>query len=537
VIHVQSTAGRPSAWAPLRVPFFRWLWLGVLVSNIGIWMQTVGAQWLLVRAPNASALVALVQTASALPIMLLALPAGALADLFDRRLLLIFVQVYLFGVSVLLAALTAAGQMQPGLLLALTFALGAGLAVQTPGWQATIPELVPRPLLPSAAALGGMNVNLARAVGPAVAGLLIARLGVPAVFAANALTALVFGAALVLWRRAQPNTGERREHFLPALLAGGRYVRHAPIVRRLLLRAAMFIAPAMALWALLPLVASQRLGLGADGYGVMLGALGVGAVAGVIALAPVRGRLSSNAMLAWAGLLYAVVLAVAVLVPSLVAVLVVLVFAGLAWVAVLSTMNAELQLFLPVWVRARGLAVYAMVLFGAQAAGALLWGLVAERAGLQAALLISSAAMLAGVVAGLVWRLADTTGMDRSTAVYWSDTRLAFDPRPETGPVLVSVEYTVAPDKEAAFLAAMDSVRRSRLRTGGTRWELYRDGEHPDRFVEAYRVPTWDEHLRQHGGRMTGSDRQSEEAADALSDPPPRVSHLLPPSASPVTGG
>jgi MFS family permease len=525
-----SGPAEDSAWAPLRRQAFRWLWLGVLIGWIGFWMQTVGAQWLLVDAPNAATLVSLVQAANSLPLMLLALPGGVLADSFDRRWLLFTVQVYFFVLAVLLAALTAAGQMPPVLLLAFTFALGARVAVQLPAWGASMPELVPRTQLRAASRLDLAGVNVSRAVGPALAGLVIANLGgVAVVFALNALSVVPLAIALLFWRRAQPGLENRRERFVPALRAGGRYVRHEPVVRRILLRTIIFAAPAMALWALLPLVASQRLGVGADGYGAMFGALGLGAVVGALVLGRVTDRISTNGTLSAAGVLYAAALAVVVLVPSFPAALATLVLAGLAWMAVTSTLQAELQLVLPTWVRARGFAIFTVIFGGAQVGGALLWGLVADRAGLQPTVLLAAVVMLAGAVAGMFWRVPETGHVDPEPAVYWPDARLAFDPEPDTGPVLVAVRYTVAPQRQAAFLEAMDHLRRSRRRTGATRWELYRDGEQPDRFVEMFTVASWEEHLRQHEGRLTGSDQEVEEVAQAFSDPPARGEHLLPP--------
>jgi predicted MFS family arabinose efflux permease len=407
------------------------------------------------------------------------------------------------------------------------------VALQGPGWQSIIPELVPRAQLRPAATLGSVNINVARAIGPAIAGAVIAWLGVPAVFAANALSVVLFGVALLFWRRPAGDLSDRRERFVPALRAGGRYVRHSRVVRRLLARAALFIVPAMALWALLPLIATQRLRLGADGYGVLLAALGVGAILGVAVLAPARSRLSSNRMIGAASLLFAAALALVALLTSFPVTVAVLLFAGLAWVAVLSTLNAELQLFLPAWVRARALSVYLMVVFGAQALGAFVLGLVAQRAGLQLALLLAAAVMAVGVAVALAWPLADTAKTDRRTVVYWPEAQLAFEPELDTGPVMVLIEYTIAPEREESFLEAIERVRRSRQQTGATRWELYRDGERPRRFVEIFSVPSWDEHLRQHGGRLTGRDQELQESASSLSDPPPRVEHLLPPEARP----
>jgi MFS family permease len=285
----------------------------------------------------------------------------------------------------------------------------------------------------------------------------------------------------------------------------------------------------MALWALLPLIASQRLGLGAAAYGALFGAFGLGAIVGAAVLGRVRDRLSTNGLLTAAGLVYAAASALIVLVPSLPAALMILVLAGLAWLAVVSTFAAELQLFLPAWVRARGFAIYMVTFTGSMTVGALVWGLVAEGVGLRPAFLFSAVVLLGGVVAGVFIRVPETGHLDREPAVYWPEARLAFDPQPDTGPVLVSVEFIVTPEREVAFLEAMDHLRQSRRRTGATRWELYRDGDRPDRFIEIFSVPSWEEHLRQHGGRLTATDREVEEAALGFSDPPARAQHLLPP--------
>src|SRR5689334_8217992 len=335
-----SAVSTVSAWRPLRVTAFRALWLAVLASNIGTWMQTVGAQWLLVGHPNASTLVALVQTANMLPVLLLALPAGVLADTFDRRYLLIGVQLFQVAVGAVLTVLTATGSMPPALLLTLTFVLGAGQALTIPAYQALIPELVPRDQLPSASALGAISTNLARAIGPAIAGLLIARVGIAAVFGLNALTFLGFALVLLVWRPPTEGADGPPERFAAALRAGGRYVRHSPVVRRILLRTGLFIVPASAMWALLPLVASRQLRFGASGYGLLLAALGIGAVAGAVLLPRVRAKLATNQMLTAAGVTYGLALLVVALVRQPVVVVLVLVPAGMAWIGVLSTVNA-----------------------------------------------------------------------------------------------------------------------------------------------------------------------------------------------------
>ena len=522
-----SRTAAPSAWAPLHIATFRSLWLALLASNIGTWMQTVGAQWLLVEQSGTDTLVAVVQTASTLPIVLLALPSGALADTLDRRRLLMAVQGFLVAVGTLLTVLTLTGHMPASLLLTLTFALGAGQALTAPAWQAIIPELVPRPQLASASALGAISMNLARAVGPAVAGVLIARSGPGVVFGLNAVSFAVF--TFVLWRWHPPLLGaaDAPERFAAAVRAGGRYVRHSPVVRRILLRAALFLVPGSALWALLPLVASRRLGLGSGGYGVLLGAVGVGAVAGAVLLPRLRARWSVNRLLLIAGATFTVVLAVLGLVRSEAAVVAALVPAGVAWVMVLSSVNAAMQLFLPNWVRARGLAVYQMVFAGAQAAGSLVWGALSDAYGLVVTHLAAAALMAAGALTLRRWPMRDTSGMNRDPAAYWPEPHLRLDPDDHDGPVLVTVSYPVAPGNEPAFVAAMEAVRRSRLRTGAVQWGLFRDGADPTRFVEAYLVPSWDEHRRQHTGRLTGADHAAETHAQTLTTGPPQATHLL----------
>jgi MFS family permease len=290
----------------------------------------------------------------------------------------------------------------------------------------------------------------------------------------------------------------------------------------------VFILPAVGLWALLPVLASHRLGMGAGGYGLLLAALGLGAVLGATVMTRMRAAVSNNQMIVAASLTYAVVLAVLALVPVSAVSIVVLIPAGLAWMTVLSNLNAEIQLFLPRWVRARGLGTYQSVLFGSQAVGALVWGVVANRIGLVATFLITAAATAAGAATVRFWPLAETRHLNREPAIPWPQPQLTAEPDPFSGPVVVEVTYTVKPANEPAFLAAMPDLRRSRMRTGAVQWGIFRAGEVPDQMVEVYVVPTWDEHLRQHGGRMTGADVELDRQVKALSELPPQVAHLLP---------
>jgi MFS family permease len=402
-----TAVGEQALWAPLRLPIFRALWLASLISSIGTWMQTVGAQWLLVDQSNASVLVSLVQTAETLPVVLVALPAGVFADLFDRRRMLIGVQSFQAVVGVVLTVMTVRGGLQPPLLLTFTFLLGMGAAMQMPAWQALIPELVPRAQLPGAAALGSININIARAIGPAVAGLLIAHLGVAWVFALNCVTFAVFGTALLAWRRPAPeHDGSDAERFLPALRAGGRYVRNSPVVRRILLRLSLFVVPANVLWALLPLLATRRLGLDSSGYGLLLAALGIGSIAGAFSLPRLRAKLSTDALLVAASLVYGLALIVLAVTTSTLVALPFLLAAGGAWITVLANLNAVTLAFLPGWVRARALSVYQIVMFGSMAAGALLWGVVGDHIGLTATFLTAGALLVIGGTTVTAWLMA-----------------------------------------------------------------------------------------------------------------------------------
>jgi MFS family permease len=455
------------------------------------------------------------------------LVGGALADVFDRRRVLIAVQLSMAAIGVALTVLTFAGQMPSALLLTFTFALGCSSVFSNPAYQSLVPELVPRQELRAASALGSISINLARLIGPALAGILIARIGVTAVFGLNALSYLLFGVVVAAWRPSASTGPEPPERFLSAVRAGGRYILNAPVVQRILLRSAFFLVPASVLWALLPLVATQRLRLGADGYGLLLGALGAGAVAGALLLPRFRARVSLNLLISAASAVYALALVLIAVVPNMVLAVIVLLPAGAAWIAVLSDINAELQLFLPAWVRGRGLSVYQMVLFGAQALGALVWGALAEPLGVRPAFLIAAAAMVAALATIRFWPFFEISGMERRTMAYWAEPDLVFDATLDSGPVVVRNVYTIATEQEPAFLEAMAQVRLSRRRTGATQWGLFRDGEVAHKFVELYVVPSWDEHLRQHRHRITGTDREYEERADALSDPPPEVSHLI----------
>jgi MFS family permease len=499
-------------------------------SNVGTWMQTVGAQWLLVE--HSPLLVSLVQTASSLPIVMLALPAGAWADLVDRRRLLLGAQVGMFLSAAALAAITFLGAASPALILTLTFFLGCGNAVASPAWQAIQPDLVERAVLPQAAALNGVNMNLARAVGPALGGVIVATAGAGWVFVLNAVSFVGIAAVVARWRAPERVNVGSREHLVEALRAGGRYVRHALIVRRLLYRAVLFIPAASAVWALLPVVASRNLGLGSAGYGLLLGMVGAGAVTGALVIPRVRARVGSARLVTAAMVVTSAAVGVIAFVGHPVLVGLALVPVGGAWIAVMSSLNAGLQLALPNWVRARGLAYYLVVFQGAQAIGAVIWGVVADLTSVRTALLVAAAVLMLGAVLGLRTPMPDTSKLDRTHSTHWPVPQLTLTPNAQDGPVMVTVTYRVEERNAVAFTDAMRHVGRSRRRTGALRWELFRDGGDPTRFVESYLVGTWAEHLRQHDHRLTGADRRFEDEAHRYALGAPEIAHLFPPPAS-----
>ena len=398
-----------STWAPLRIGVFRGLFIAALTSNIGTWMQTVGAQWFLVESHASPTVIALVQTASLTPTLLLALFAGALADRVDRRRLLIAVQAYGAVAAAALAVLADAGVLDAVSLLVLIFAVGCAAALTTPAWQAIQPELVPREQLRSAASLGGVAVDTARAVGPPIAGLLVAALGAAAVFAINAVSFVAVIVALLAWKRTPSEPVAAREPFGQSVLTGIRYTSQSPNMRRILLCAALFAFPASALWALLPVVASQQFHLRAIGYGAVLGTVGVGAVIGAVLMSRLGAVLSANALLALAALVAAGGLVAPAYAPLGVAV-VLLLLAGVAWIATLTTLTVAAQMTLPQPLQARGLAIYLVILIGSQAIGSLVWGVVASRFGLVASLTASAVLLVLASVSVAVSPLLPETG-------------------------------------------------------------------------------------------------------------------------------
>ena len=521
-----TSRSTPGAWSPLRQPLYRSLWIATLAASIGTWMREVGAGWLMVELAPTPLWVALVQAANSLPIFLLSIPAGALADIVDRRRFLIGVQVWMLVASGLLALLAALGLVTAPVLLLFTFLLGVGAAAMMPAWAATIPELVSREDLPAAVALHSTGVNVARTVGPALGGIIIAAAGPAATFALNALSFVGVIVALVRWRRRHEASALPAERFVGAVRAGVRYVIGAPALQRVMLRAAVFFLFGSALWALLPLVAK---GLGGPRtYGTLLACLGAGAVAGAFVLPGLRERVSRDALVRGASVLLAASMLTLGLWREFAAALAAMVGAGLSWISALSSFHVSAQSVVPGWVRARALAIYMIAFAAAMALGSWLWGVIATHAGIGHTLAIAAAGAVAGVA--LTWKVSLVMGAESESLepAAWPAPAPAVDVGAERGPVLITVDYRVRPEDREPFRGAIEALEPVRRRDGATSWTLYEDAEQPGRFVETFLLESWGEHVRQHG-RATAADGRLLAAVRAFDTRPggPVVEHLI----------
>jgi MFS family permease len=515
-------------WAPLRRPTFRALWLAGLASNLGTWVQNVGAAWQMTSLAPEPLLVALVQAASNLPFFLLAIPAGALADVVDRRRLALFALAWLTAAASLLAALSFAGLVGPAALLALTFAIGVGSALLSPAFAAIIPELVPREEIEPAVSLGGISINAARAVGPALGGIVVAAAGPAATFALNAASFVAVMLVLARWTRETPERKLPPEELLGAMRAGVRYVRHSPALQTVLVRTGAFALPASAVWALLPLYARDQLALGPSGYGVLLGFFGVGAVCGGLMLHRTRRRFGVEALATGAALAFAASHGVMAATHAFAPVALALFVAGGAWTSLLSTFNAAAQMAIPSWVRARALATHMLVIFGGLAVGSAAWGALAGVVGVPWTFGLAGLAIALG--RALTWRmrLPEGEAPDLTASPSWPDPELVRSFEHERGPALVTVEYEIDPADSEAFSRAMQLLSAIRLRDGAIRWGLWEDIEQPGRVLESFVVESWLEHLRQHE-RITAADRVVQGVAQAFhrGAAPPRVRHFV----------
>ncbi|WBX85758.1 MFS transporter [Sphingosinicella microcystinivorans] len=523
-----DTLDDPSATRPFAVPIYRTVWIASMVSNFGGMIQSVGASWMMTTLTTSPALVALVQSSVTLPIMLLSLAAGAIADNRDRRLVMLTAQGFMLAVSVGLAVCTWAGLITPWLLLTFTFLIGCGTALNGPAWQASVGDMVPRAALPGAVAYNSMNFNTARSLGPAIGGAIVAAAGAAAAFAVNAVSYIGLITVLARWRPERPPQTLPREGLVDGMSAGIRYVAMSPTLRAVLMRAAVFGMAASAVPALMPIVARHLISGSAFTYGLLLGAFGVGAIGGALS----SGRLRRTRSSEWIVRIAIAVISAGTLVtafsPAMPLTMIGLFLAGGGWVLALSTFNVTVQMSAPRWVVARALALYQMWAFGGMAIGSWVFGELAGIADVRTSLMVSAALLLLGLLIGRARPLPEVTDLDLDPIARWTEPEVAVPVEPRTGPVVVTIEYRIPEASIRTFLTVMSERRRIRIRDGARHWTLLRDLGDPELWVERYHVPTWLDYIR-HNQRRTNADADNTHRLRALhkGEAPPRVHRMV----------
>lgn len=519
----------PGPWSPLTQPTFRNLWLAILVGNIGTWIHDVAAAWVMAETTGSPFMVAAVQSATTLPVVLLAVIAGTLADIVDRRKYLILAQLWMLLVASTLALLAHLDMLGPWMLIVLTFALGTGAAMAMPAQQATTPELVSKPMLGPAVALGSLSMNIARATGPALGGLIVARAGIEWAFAINALSFLGVTIVLIGWRREPGKSVLPPEPFGVALRAGLRYATQASVLQSVLIKAASFFVFASALTALLPIVVNRELQASAGTYGLLLGCIGLGAISGALLLPKLRAQIDPDRLVLVATFVYASCMLALALLRNVPVLYLVSLANGFAWITVLSSLQIAAQTSVPAWVRARALALYIVVFSAGMAVGSLGWGTLAQQTSTTLALLAAAAGTVLAALFGSHFRLGEAANVNVTPSGHWPQPVLVEEIAGDRGPVLVTIKYRVALDRRDEFLRLMHRLGRSRRRDGAVQWGVAEDSIEPGTYLEYFLDGSWVEHLRQHE-RVTEDERALQDRILALLADPgrrPLVRHYV----------
>lgn len=504
-----------STLAPLRHETYRTIWFASIASNFGGLIQAVGAAWMMTMITSSGDMVALVQTSTALPIMLFSLVSGALADSFDRRRVMLTAQCFMLAVSALLSVFAFLGILSPWLLLFFTFLLGCGTALNNPSWQASVGDMVPRADLPGAVTLNSVGFNITRSVGPAIGGMIVAAAGAAAAFAVNTMSYFALIYALLRWKPTYPATTLPREALGSAIFAGLRYISMSPNLQKVMLRGLIFGISASSILALLPIVALELVVGGPLTYGLMLGSFGIGAIGGAVLNARLRERFSSETIvrLSFAG--FALSAVIAAFSPISALTCAGLVISGACWVLALSLFNTIVQLSTPRWVVGRALSLYQTVTFGGIAGGSWIWGIAADNYGVANALLLSAGVMLFGIVIGLKFAMPAFASLNLDPLNRFTEPSLGLDITPRSGPVVIQVDYEIDDSDVPEFLMLMGERRRIRIRDGARNWALMRDLEKPGSWTETYHTPTWVEYIR-HNQRRTQVDGENTDRLRAL---------------------
>ncbi|MCU4181798.1 MFS transporter [Bosea sp. BH3] len=518
---------RVSPFVPLQQPIFRAVWFASLASNFGGLIQAVGASWMMASISPSAEMVALVQASTTLPVMIFSLAAGAIADNYDRRRILLTAQAFMLAVSIGLAVVAWFQLITPWLLLTFTFLLGCGTALNNPAWQSSVGDMVPRRDVPAAVTLNSVAFNIARSVGPAIGGAIVAAAGAVSAFIINAFSYIPLLIVLARWKPPKVERLLPRETLVIAMSAGVRYVAMSPNIRAVILRAFAYGFGAIVGLALLPLIARDLIRGGPLTYGVLLGAFGAGAVAGAFMSARLRRAMSTETLVRSTFVAYATGVTLVAISSTIWLTMAGLFVCGACWVLSLSTFNATVQLSAPRWVVGRALAIYQMAAFGGMATGSWAWGRSAQYAGTEQALLISAAVLLAGAALGLRYPLPPLEELNLDPLSRWREPKVAVDIEPRSGPVIVTIEYIIKPEDVVAFLKVMAERRRIRRRDGARHWTLLRDLTDATLWIERYDSPTWVEYVRQNQ-RVTQADAEIGERVRALhSGPNPPVVHRM----------
>jgi predicted MFS family arabinose efflux permease len=517
-----------TAWAPFRSRTFAVIWTATVVSNIGGWMYNVASGWLMTSLDPDPFIVSMVQVANSLPMFLFAIPAGALADIVDRRRLLIYGESAIMITSTAFAALVWLHLITPVSLLVFSFIVTVGSAITAPAWQAVVPELVPKPDLPAAVAANSVGINVSRAVGPAIGGFLVGAVGIAAPFWLNGFSNLGVIVALMRWRLPKKSgTHLPPERFGNAMRTGLRHARYNPNLSATLIRATMFFVFGSAYWALLPLVARRQIAGGPALYGILLGSIGASAVGGAFLLRWLRGKLGADRLLSIATLASAVATGLFALAHDSATAVAASLIAGASWIAAVSSLNVSAQIALPEWVRGRGLAVYVTVMFGALTIGSAIWGELAAATSLTAALLSAAVGAIIAIPLTRAWKLQTGAADDLSPSMHWPAPITTSAIEPDRGPVLVTVEYHIDPKNREPFLHALARSARERRRDGAYDWGIFEDPAQEGRFIETFLTDSWLDHLRQHQ-RVTKADRIEEQVVRRFQvGDGPKTTHLI----------
>ena len=523
-----TSVATSSPWSPFRHTNFAVLWTATVIANIGTWMYNAASGWLMTSLNPDPFVVSMVQVATTLPMFLFAVPAGALADIVDRRKFLIGAEVLTTAVSAVFAAIVALQLANPFNLLLFTFLIGAAGAITAPAWQSIVPQLVPKQDLQPAIAVNSVGFNISRAVGPALGGLMVAGIGIAAPFWLNAASNLGIVGALLWWRAPKGSTSRLPvERFGSAIRTGFRHARNNPHLRATLIRGAAFFLFASAYWALLPLVARTQVAGGPELYGFLLGAIGAGAVGAAFILPWLKIKLGPDRTVATGTLGTAVALLLFAFARDAATALAACLIAGASWIAVLATVNVSAQVALPEWVRGRGLAIFITTFFGTLTAGSAVWGKVAGIAGLPLAHILAAVGALIAIPLTWRWKLQTGARLDLTPSLHWPTPIVAGEIEHDRGPVLVTIEYKIDAKDREPFLAALERVAQERRRDGAYAWGVFEDTAEQGRMLETFLVESWLEHLRQHE-RVTNADRVLQETVGRFqTEGTPKITHFV----------